>query len=439
MLDRTRWRLTLGYAGIFALILLLLATAAVAGFSRELTMQQDTLLTQEAEDQARNLLDGERREVLAEGSAEYSWVALDPDGRVTDRDPTAATMGTLGLPARDLAQQALDEDEEVSATIHGPQGRVRVVSRPMRESGETVGVIQYARSLKSVQQTIGRLVLVLLPLTLGGLGAALLGGLYMAGRAMRPARESFEKQRTFVADASHELKTPLTLIQADAEVVLYRGNLNEEDRKLVEHALGETERMGALLSDLLLIARLDAGKLEMSEKPFDLATVLWEEAGRFEARADGEGVRLDVQVADELPVHGDPKRTGQILASLLDNAVRYTPPDGRIVIGGRLRDGWVEASVADSGPGIAPEQLPRVFDRFYRADVARTRGEAGVGTGLGLAIARGLARAQGGDLTAANRKGGGAVFSLRLPRMQEPLSTLDDRTDVTGGGASNPR
>ena len=418
MLDRMRWRLTVGYAGIFALILLLLAIAAVAGFSRELTNQQDTLLTQEAKDQARNLLEDEQREVLAEGSAEYRWVALDPDGRFTERDPTAATLGTLGLPSVPLAEQTLEEDEAVSATIRGPEGRVRVVSMPMRESGEVVGVIQYARSLRAVHETIGRLVLVLLPLALGGLGAALLGGLFMSGRAMRPTRESFERQRTFVADASHELKTPLTLIRADAEVVLYRGNLNEADRKLVEHALGETERMSALLSDLLLVARLDAGKLEMSEKPFDLATVLSEEVERFEARADGEGVRLDLRVADELPTQGDPKRTGQILAVLLDNAVRYTPSGGRVVVGGRSRDGWVEASVEDSGPGIAPEQLPRVFDRFYRAEASRTRGEAGAGTGLGLAIARAIARAQGGDLTAANAKGGGAVFTLRLPRKQ---------------------
>ena len=92
MLDRMRWRLTLGYAGIFALILLLLSTAAVFGFARELTNQQDILLTQEAKDQARNLLDEDNREVLAEGSAEYSWVALDPSGRITDRDPTAATL-----------------------------------------------------------------------------------------------------------------------------------------------------------------------------------------------------------------------------------------------------------------------------------------------------------------------------------------------------------
>src|SRR5215216_3260440 len=262
MLEKMRWRLTLGYAGIFALILIFLAMAAVAGFSRELTNQQDTLLTQEAKDLERNLLDGDHREVLAEGSAEYSWVALDTEGRVTDRDPTAATLGTLGLPSKELARQSLEQDERVSATIRGPQGRVRVVSMPMREeSGEVVGVIQYARSLKGVQQTISRLVLVLLPLALGGLGAALFGGLYMAGRAMRPARDSFERQRAFIADASHELKTPLTLIRADAEMVLYRNSLNQQDRKLMEHALTETDRMGNVAYVQCLISHQHVGRL----------------------------------------------------------------------------------------------------------------------------------------------------------------------------------
>ena len=416
MLEKMRWRLTLGYAGIFALILFFLAMAAVAGFSRELTNQQDTLLTQEAKDLERNLLDGDHREVLAEGSAEYSWVALDTEGRVTDRDPTAATLGTLGLPSKALARQSLEEDERVSATIHGPQSRVRVVSMPMREeSGEVVGVIQYARSLERVQQTISRLVLVLLPLALGGLGAALFGGLYMAGRAMRPARESFEKQRAFIADASHELKTPLTLIRADAEVVLYRGHLNQEDRKLVEHSLAETDRMGAILSDLLLVARLDAGEADVATKPFDLVSVLSEEAERFGVRAADKGVHLEVQTPSELLTRGDSKRTKQIIAVLLDNAVRFAPPEGRITVTGRLHDRWVEASVTDTGPGIAPEQLSRVFDRFYRAEASRTRGKGG-GTGLGLAIAQDLAQIQGGNLVAENANDKGAAFRLHLPR-----------------------
>jgi len=419
MLERMRWRLTLGYAGIFALILFLLGTIAVIGFSRELTIQQDVLLTQEAKDQTSNLLEGENREILASGSAEFSWVALGPGGRVTDRDPTAATLGTLGLPDDHLAERALEEDEAVFDTIRGPQGGVRVVSMPMREeSGEVVGVIQYARSLRDVRETLYRLLVVLLPLGIGGLGLAVLGGRFMAGRALRPVRKSFERQRAFVADASHELKTPLTLIRADAEVVLYRNSLNQEDRNLIEHALAETDRMGAVLSDLLLVARLDAGKLEVAKKPFDLVSVLTGEAERFGPRAAGKDVRLEVEAPGELPVVGDAKRTEQLLAVLLDNAVRFTPPGGSIAVRGRLRDRWAEVSVTDTGPGIAPEHLSQVFDRFYKAEAARSRGETGGGTGLGLSIARDLARAQGGDLTAANLEGRGAVFTLRLPRRQ---------------------
>ncbi len=416
MLKGMRWRLTVGYAGIFAFILLFLGAAAVIGFSREMTDQQDTLLAQEAKDVKRNLLHGEHREVLAQGSAEYSWVALDTEGHLTDRDPTAVTLGTLGLPSKKLAREALAEDEAVSATIRGPQGRVRVISMPMREkSGKVVGVIQYARSLRGVEHTIGRLVLVLLPLALGGLGAALFGGLFMAGRAMRPARESFERQRAFIADASHELKTPLTLIRADTEMVLYRGALNQEDRTLVDHAFAETGRMSQILSDLLLVARLDAGKLEVAKKPFDLASVLTEEAERFGVRAASKEIELEVRVTGELPVRGDPKRTEQILAVLLDNAVRFVPPGGSIQVTGRLVDRWAEATVRDTGPGISTEHLPRIFDRFYRAEASRARGKSG-GTGLGLAIARDLARAMGGDLVAESAEDGGAKFRLRLPR-----------------------
>ena len=321
----------------------------------------------------------------------------------------------MSLPSKGLAREALASDEAVSATIRGPEGGVRVVSMPMRnESGEIIGVVQYARSLEGVRKTIRRLVLVLLPLAIGGLGAALFGGLFMAGRAMRPARLSFERQRAFVADASHELKTPLTLIRADAEMVLYRGRLNPDDRTLVEHALAETDRMGAILSDLLLVARLDAGKLEVAEKPFDLALVLSEEAERFGARAAAKGVRLEVGVSGELPARGDPKRTGQILAVLLDNAVRFAPPGGSVDVCGRLLDGRTEATVADTGPGVPTEQLERVFDRFYRAEASRGRGK-GAGTGLGLAIARDLARAQGGDLVADGATEG-ARFRLLLPR-----------------------
>jgi signal transduction histidine kinase len=413
MLERIRRRLTLGYVGIFALIFIPLGAFAVVGFSRELTEQQDVLLAQEARAQASNILNDEQREVLATGSPEFSWIALDLQGGVTDSDPVAAS---LGLPSTELAQEALEEDGVVSATIQEyGDGGARAVSMPMYDdAGELVGVMQYARSLREIRDNVNRLLFVLLPLGLGALGLAAFGGLYMAGRAVRPVRDSFDKQRAFVADASHELKTPLTLIRADTEVVLYRGRIDPDDRKLIEHVLAETDRMDAVLSDLLLVARLDASKLEVSTEPFDLSVVLSESVERFRLRVSAKDINLEVQTTGQLPVRGDPKRTGQILAVLLDNAVRFTPSGGRITVDGQLQAGWAEVSVRDTGPGIAPEHLPRIFDRFYRAEEARTRNSGG--TGLGLAIARDLARAQKGDIQAENAKGGGTVFRLVLPK-----------------------
>ena len=409
-LSRVRLRLTLGYVGIFALIVLLLGTVAVVGFLQELTAQQDDLLAQEARNQTSNLLDGENREVLAAGSDEFGWMALELDGQMIDSDTAAPS---LGLPSSELAQRALREDDMVSATIEGSDGSVRVVSMPMyEESGEATRVIQYARSLRGVHEEINQLILVLLPLTLGALGLSAIGGAYMAGRAVRPVRKAFERQRSFIADASHELKTPLTLIRADAEV-LQRGLTSPDDRELADDVLAETDRMSAVLSDLLLIARIDAGKLAVRQEPFDLAGVISETADRFVARAASEGVQLEARVPGKLRVRGDSERAAQILSILLDNALRHTPPEGGVSVVGSTRDGFVEAVVEDSGAGVSPEHLPHVFERFYRVDTARSRSSGG--TGLGLAIARDLARAQNGDLEAENAEGGGAVFRLKLP------------------------
>ncbi len=408
-LDSIRWRLTAGYIGIFALLLSLLGVFAVFGFSRELTLQQDVLLAQEARNTTKNLLEGNKSDVLATGSDEFGWIALETDGEVMDSNWTTTSVG---LPAKDLFQETLKEEEMVAATVRGENGSARVVSMPMYESGELVGVMQYARSLRRVQETVNELVLVLLPLGLGALGLAAVGGLYMARRAVRPVREAFDRQRAFIADASHELKTPLTLIRVDTEVL--QGSLKDpDDRELADEVLAETDRMGRILSDLLTMARLDAGALEVAHKPFDLSNLIEEETERFRVRATREGVRLEVRAPDELLATGDPARTGQILAALLDNALRFTPSGGSVEVNAYRQDGAVEATVTDTGPGIPPEHLPRVFDRFYRAESARTR-ESG-GTGIGLAIAWSLARAQDGDLEAENAKDGGAVFRLTLP------------------------
>jgi len=179
--------------------------------------------------------------------------------------------------------------------------------------------------------------------------------------------------------------------------------------------------MSNILSDLLLTARLDAGKLSVNSEDFDLIPVIQDATDRFERRAASRDLRLEIEAEGGLMVRGDPARTDQILGVLLDNALAHTPPESSITVTARARDSFVETIVRDTGPGIPPEHLPRVFERFYRVDKARSR--ASGGTGLGLSIARDLARVQKGNLDAENIEGGGGVFRFELPRADSPRRT----------------
>ena len=417
MFDHIRRRLTMGYVGILALILLIFGVVVVISFHKQVSIQQDRLLDQKVKSLVDGSLSSTDQTAILEDPKSYGWVILTPDGSTIQQNASAAS---LGLPAERLAQRSLHEGDIVSATIRGPEGDVRVASSPAVQSGSLV-VLQVARSPSVVRGTVDRLIFVLVLTGLGALVLSAAGGLFMSRRAMRPVQEAFGRQRTFIADASHELKTPLTLIRADAEV-LSRGledpNKTSDNRELVDDLLGETDRMSAVLSDLLLLARLDADKISVSREPFDLALVLSETSERFAARAVAEDKNLEIHHSGKLPARGDAPRTDQILAALLDNALRFTPAGGTITVEGRTLDRRVEATVTDTGPGIAPDSLNRVFERFYRADThsaARTRGPSGGGSGLGLAIAHDLARAQGGELVAANADKGGARFTLTLP------------------------
>jgi signal transduction histidine kinase len=413
MFERIRLHLTAGYVGIFALLLVAFGIVAVIGFSRQVSAQQDELLMQQARNRAESPRYASTEEILVTpDGTQVLWIPAASDDRLWEESTPASS---LGLPATEPARRAVRTRTMVAATVAGPQGDVRVVSRPVLRGGELVGVIQAGQPRRVVQETVNRLIFVLVPVGLGALVLAAIGGMFVSSLAMRPVRESFDRQRKFVADASHELKTPLTLIRADAEV-LARDLAAPTERDLIGDLVAETERMDRLISDLLLLARLDAGKLAVAHDAFDLSTVLAETAERFRARATAEGVGLEVESSGELTARGDPERTSQILAILIDNALRHTPPEGTVTVVGSSDDRWVEASVADTGPGIPPEHLPRIFDRFYRAEAARTRG--GGGSGLGLAIAYDLVRAQDGHITVENPETGGAVFRLKLPRTQ---------------------
>ena len=236
------------------------------------------------------------------------------------------------------------------------------------------------------------------------------------------ARRSEERMRQFVADASHELRTPLTTIRGFAE--LYRQGAArdpEQTAGLLRRIEDEAARMGLLVEDLLLLARLDRER-PIALAPVELPVLAGDAVQAARAVAPDRRIELDIEPgAGNLVVHGDDARLRQVIGNLMTNALTHTPPDASVTLRLRTEPGNVAVvEVADTGPGLTPEQAERVFERFYRADVARTRRAGGtISTGLGLAIVAALVAAHHGTVEVTETPGGGATFRVRLPLLPD--------------------
>lgn len=226
----------------------------------------------------------------------------------------------------------------------------------------------------------------------------------------------FKAQRRFLADVSHELRTPLTVIRGNVDLLRRMGGADPTSLDAIQ---SEAERMSRLVGDLLLLAQADAGTLPMARNPVELDTLLLEVY--HESQVLAGNVNLIIGDIDQALVTGDRDRLKQLLLNLVSNALKYTPEGGQVTLGlTRIRD-WARLVVTDTGVGIPPDELPHVFDRFYRVDKARTRSQGGAG--LGLAIAQRIAQVHGGRLEAASdgATGRGSTFSLWLPLTAEKI------------------
>lgn len=226
--------------------------------------------------------------------------------------------------------------------------------------------------------------------------------------------KSISDQRRFYADASHELRTPLTAIRGEAEVAL-RGPKSVADYgEALEHIVAVTYQMGTLIDELLFLARSDAGHDEYDMSAVALAPLLDEVAGHGKSLAAVKGVELDVDLGTSAVVWGDSQRLRQMFASLIDNAIKYTEPGGTVTLALEAESDRVRVLVSDTGIGMIEDELPHVFERFYRGDTAKMMREDG--TGLGLSIAASVVKAHGGEILVDSTLGRGTDVSVRLPR-----------------------
>jgi heavy metal sensor kinase len=373
----------------------------------------------------------------------------DPEGNWVYRSRTMAQYGPLA-----------PRETRTSITTQQPNGvPLRVLALPVRAGGETY-IVQLAYPLDDFYEASDRFRRVLLLSSPLLLLLASAGGYWLSRRALAPVDQitrearsigaqnlssrlvvphtgdelqrlsetlngmlerlerAFRRITQFTADASHELRTPVALMRTRAEVVLRRPRSEEEYRETLRQILEDLQRTSSLIENLMLLARADSGTEALQRTRINMV----ESVG--EAFLEGRTLAETKQISflEELPespvwIEGDSNSLRRLFLILLDNAVKYTAPQGRITVSLRSSDGCAVAEVRDTGIGIAAEDLPHVFERFFRADRARSR-ETG-GAGLGLSIGQWIAQAHGGTISAFSKPGEGSVFQVQIPLVGE--------------------
>jgi heavy metal sensor kinase len=377
---------------------------------------------------------------------------LAGQGQVFYRSPD---LDPALLPEQEVEFRELLEEPESFQTLQRGSNALRIYSVRYTSHAGRRGIVRIMDSLGNIQEFLATLrwaLVLAIPLTLGLAGS---GGYWLAGRAFRPVDEvtrlaqqisvtnlsrrlpmprtqdelgrlvstfnqmiarletSFEAMGRFTADASHELRTPLTIMRNTIDVALGRERSAEAYHRVLVDLLEEVERMSRLVEGLLFLARADGGELELERKSIRLSELAADVVESMSPLAESAGVDLRMEMAEQVEVAGDAHWLRQLLYNLLDNAIKYGGVGSDVHVAVSSRDRQAQIRVRDTGPGIAQENLPHLFERFYRVEKSRDRATGGAG--LGLPIALWIAKMHGGGIEVESRPGHGCMFLVSLP------------------------
>jgi two-component system, OmpR family, sensor kinase len=481
MLESVRVRLTLWYAGVLAVVLVALALATYFILRQSTAQRADsnlaeladaflTTLHAEIKDEAGpERLRRASLEAIAEHRfRDHIYAVLDPTGAlvVSSRDLPAA----IPTPSQEESFRIVDSDsfralvesssraDRVLQNVKGEKGGYRGYVRHFVENGQTftLVVLQSLHSQQEMFEEVAQTFSLVIPIAVLLASA---GGYFLAYKSLAPvvamstqagrigaatlherlpvknekdelghlARsfnqlldrldQSFDRQRRFMADASHELRTPVAILRGEAEVALSRPDRKpEEYRESLAVLRAESQRLTHIVEDLFTLARADAGQYPLSPHDFYLDELVADCTRTTRTLALAKRITLNCDAAEELPIHADEALLRRMILNLLDNAFKYTPEGGSVSVACRPDGGEYALSIMDTGTGIPVELQPRIFERFFRADKARSRAESdGGGAGLGLSIARWIAEAHHGRLELARSDASGSTFTAYLP------------------------
>ena len=423
MFTSTRWRLTLWFVAVLALILTVLGVAVFFTTRAVLFDAVDDSLRSRATTEVRLLMPRLHQQgrpqqppaTVIVGPAftagGYFYALVDRDGEMLAGTPN---VDPDGLASQETIEKALEGGPAFENTDSSTGENLRVYVVPLEGPQATGVVLEVGRSVEPEREALRRLIFILGGGGAAGLALALVGGFFLAGRALRPIGAAMDRQRAFVADASHELRTPLSLIRANAE--LLQRHSREPVRAnmpALNDVIRETDALSTLVSQMLTLTKADAATTPFVFTEVALHDLVEDVGKQVRVLTDKKGLQLDVRVDGPVRVRGDEMRLRELLLILLDNAIKFTGAAGTVGLTLEADGGKAVVRVTDSGSGIPPEALPHVFDRFYRADKARSRAEGGAG--LGLAIAKWIVEAHRGSIRVDSYPGTGTTFTIELP------------------------
>jgi signal transduction histidine kinase len=420
-LDRLRWRIGFWYVTIFTVIMALFGVAVYSVVAREFDKGLDRSLERTVDIRTRWVLERTRPRSVAFSddsiplerqvvvfSAERRRPCKDcaPVWRVKPISPTE-TQSYIWKFALNVLNDSVPKQR-----VRTADGRNQILygKKITAQSGRVYATVAAADVVELENRYpstfTGFIASAIIAVLLVGIGGAVL-----ARQATEPIESAFNQMRRFMGDAAHELKTPIAVLRARTDVALQRQRSPSEYEDVLGGISSEAERLGNLVENMLVLARIDAGQWPVQRTTVFLDDLLIDATQSARVLADGKAVEIAIDKLEEVAVQGDATLLRQLFMILLDNAVKFTPDGGKVTVSAERNGKRSYVTIADTGVGIPPSALPHVFERFFRADQARARG----GAGLGLSIARWIADVHGGRIDLKSIEGQGTTVIIALP------------------------
>ncbi|WP_171016903.1 sensor histidine kinase [Pseudalkalibacillus caeni] len=399
MIKKTKKRLMWIFAILTMLFLLLFVVIAYIAVSNSILSDQKEKAIEMISNKSVSHLIHEANEPYERTKGSLLAV-VTPTGEIVHRHGESIDNIIKGWTPDSLESREIDEDNR----------EYLFVAKPIEAGGYVYSGVDITQQKEVLNRLFTVLILLTVLFTFAAMGLSFL----MAGKAIGPIINSFKRQREFVNDASHELRTPLSILSAGLEILEEEeeNHLSEFSRQTVNDMSAEVRRMTSLVNDLLLLARSDSGKLVLVKEKFDLSGLVSRSVRAFSKVVQDNGLSITSEIQENVHMSGDRERIQQVIYLFLDNAVKYNQKNGTIHVRLTSTEKKVYILVKDSGIGIPPEHLTKIFERFYRVDKARSRNLGS--NGIGLSIARFIVEAHGGNIEVNSTVGEGTSFLIVL-------------------------